>query len=584
MVPAWDERKEIRFGSIDKRSDPIGNLLLKYEFTPTTELLDALGRACAQEQFDLTVWATIKLRIEEVQSTLSPVDSAIVLKSIMLYLRKTPDQINEFSQIAVTLIHRLSNPRLSAKSVGNYSILYTLQGLNMFSKFIDSPDMVIKHRTSLLKRMVVGERLPNLSTTALVNLLQAVASIPELPYTDKIVEECHGRLETDESLDVDMVFGMLAAVAKSTTTSVSTETRRNFFIFAKKLILSHSTGYMHLLTPEQLIGTVHAFSRSGPATVSGHVDLFSAIADRIVSLERENTEILWTPRMLSVLLNSYGTAAVLHNDLIAAISRSALPTVIPEMDDMQTAMCMHAISRLGILKHKIFSPLLVHAESHVPRMSIHSTAKLVISLVDSTSSMRSTWKLLNACLEHMTRRISSKSTLGKDDYDSVVLTVAAISKTGPLLLTSGQTGITDYLEKLIMCISSSIQGDLGVLSKISTELAAVPGHAISEDAMSKFNTAILNSVLLDPTLVGLGELAKILHACGSLEIQGHQDVILGMVCDRAGEIRNLTFRPLTRLGMAMNSLGLIDDDISEAINERLLELTRNKTKRSTKAS
>jgi hypothetical protein len=262
MVPAWDERKSIRYGGITKRSDPIGHLLLKYEFSPESELVEALCRACAQDQFDETVWTTIRLRIEDLTDTLNAVDAGIVIKSVMMYTLQDISRASEFGPVIAALVRKIASRRTPADSVGSYTILYCLQSLNHFKDYVE-PDTLSRYFSIFISRLVRGERIPKMHTTALINTVQAIVNRPShvklsSSTIDAFITELIARVSRTSPADVperdppdvDGLFGLLAASAKLPPT----QNMKQLFSVSKSLLFANNNQYLLLLTFDQLVG------------------------------------------------------------------------------------------------------------------------------------------------------------------------------------------------------------------------------------------------------------------------------------------------------------------------------------------
>jgi hypothetical protein len=547
---------------------------LKYEYNQSIECVEALCRACAQGQYDEIVWATIKSRLEEIHPALTPVDSAIVLKSIMLYCTQAPEETEGFSLIAFELIRKLSSPRLPAKSVGNYTILYTLQGLNMFGNFMDEKETVDKYINILLKRLVNGERLEKIAIPGIVNIVQAltprIGGDINCSYIESILEECTKRVDPTEMVDVDVVFGMISSVSKFF--SILPKSVKKILDKSKTLLLDQNVPFLHTLTPEQLVGTVHAFSRLGPAAVTGTLDLFTAIGNRLVARYSEE-DIDWTPRMVSVCLNSYGTAAVLHGDLMDTIGRKVLPNIVSELQPAQTTMCMHAISRLGLLGRRNFTKLLVHASNQVQSMNMHSVSKLVVSLLDVPGSEEHGRHLLTSCLERLCHLSNSSiGPISRDDFDSLLFAASAVAKS---------SGNMDNIGPILLCISRNMasqegEKNIGMIAKISSEFSVSQQTPI--DALRQYNESVMSAIVGGhwPS-ISLADLAKCMHACAAADMV-EKNILLSMIRSRSLDIRRLTFRPLTRLNVALSKCGIVDEDLTEAIRERMAELVEHKNR------
>lgn len=567
IVPAWDERRSIRYGGIDKRTDPIGNLLLKYEFTPQTELVEAVCRACAQEQFDETVWETIRGRIEDLVECLNAVDSGLVIKTTMIYTKQNPQEAHKFAPLVFKLLRKLVSRRQSPEAVGTYTLLYGLQSLNHFNGFMDA-EKTIRYFTHILRRLARCERCTAMHTTALINTIQAVVNRPTHviisrssidPILDEILLRVSqiGPADTPEKdpPDADGLFGLLSAVSKLLPYS----SKCGQILTACKISLfANDNLYLNLLTFEQLIGTAHAYSRLGPATLHHHTDVFKAIGN---VLSGEDSSTKWTPRTLATIVNAYGTAAVLHSDLFAALKKSR--EVTESFEPMQTSMFINGLGKLGILKK--FPHIIPLAIQQVTQMDLHSFAKILNTIKDEDSIKEKDREQLLAALFYRANEICDTSFPPSQISSLVVILHFAVANTH-------DEEVRRFVEKAIPLVTENIShcDDLG-------RLCSLIHSASMTQAFSGASTSLLADQLVDYIYgtehyytLPFPDLVKLIYGTSVLRESKGRDKLLEIVKNRAKEIVSLSRRNLSLLTAGLNRLGCSDVDLIDAIKETSL--------------
>jgi hypothetical protein len=118
--------------------------------------------------------------------------------------------------------------------------------------------------------------------------------------------------------------------------------------------------------------------------------------------------------------------------------------------------------------------------------------------------------------------------------------------------------------------------NIGMIAKISSEFSVSQQTPI--DALRQYNESVMSAIVGGhwPS-ISLADLAKCMHACAAADMV-EKNILLSMIRSRSLDIRRLTFRPLTRLNVALSKCGIVDEDLTEAIRERMAELVEHKNR------
>ena len=527
MEVALRERMAVKRGRLGKRSDPISHMLSKYQISPETELVDVMCRACATKEYCNSIWFEFESRTIELLPYLDAVDCGIILKCFGLRRESN-------AALELALLKRICDEASCSKEgLGMYTVLYALQHLQrtkgefkLRSKYVGT-----------LVKCLYGRGLGNLEFEFLVSVVQALAGNS---LACPILVELESRISSSVEPEPDNLFGLLAAAAKfppSATQDLFERSKK--FIFAPgQFVLGFSI--------EKLSGLASAYARFGP----GNAEVFASLGSELARCSIPE----WTPRILAVTLNAFGTASVLHEDLLEAWTQ-VLPPLLNEMDGKQVAMCVFGCGKLGILKN--FFPELKNACVSRHDFDLHSVSKILASITTEDS--------------HMFSQILSKvepllhANPQPEDSESILSILSSISR------MSARFDPPDQLHaKLFRILSSADLGHLkpdrvaNVLVRFSTQGAAedVDFHAFCRSAVCSLNSQ-----------TPLPDLVKVLHSislCKSFPLaQTQVDLLLRLLRAKAADISLLGYRALNRLAASMARTGIVDEDISALLQESL---------------
>ena len=92
MSKAAEERSRMKSGNMGKRRDAISNILLKFQSTPSDELVRTVCRACASGKFDLSLWSEFEAQTIALLPNLEVTDCGLLLKcfSISILVSAVP--------------------------------------------------------------------------------------------------------------------------------------------------------------------------------------------------------------------------------------------------------------------------------------------------------------------------------------------------------------------------------------------------------------------------------------------------------------------------------------------------------------
>lgn len=542
VVPAVEERKAFRSGHVNKRSDPIAHILMKHDATPESHLINTLCKACAGRNFEPTIWNTIFETSSELVPTISSVDAAIILRCFMLFESSSGRLVAEelVRSLFSAILRRHENGQM-----GFYTILYGLQGLNHFGSQLDS-----RTNKRILTHLLRSMRLSTAPFPVLISMIHALSArspLPAVTVVEPILFEATSRFSASCDIsDVDVVFGLVSAASKFS----NSESVRSILKTAE----SHFTGDMDLISAcsiEQLSGLAHAYSRMGPAVLSGYVDLLTRLGNELARCDA------WTPRILAVTINAFSTSAVLHGDLIERLL-GVFPKIADKLDPTQTSMSVYGLSRLGKLKQ--FPSVVERANSLVNEFDLHSLCKMV-SVFGESNLVTS-----DVFADRLVDKVKGQARWDSESIEGLVLLTHSLAK------RSFDSRIAPVLFKVL-------SENIGVLtwSKIAPLMLAMATRQSPE--VSKLCGAAMNRLRdtnPDTSDLTLADTAKILHAISvnlTLE-RSDVDVVSWLIRARATEIPSLTFRPLNRLASAIIRCGVYDEDVREAIQDRLDSLNR----------
>ena len=335
MAAALQERNTLRGESCNQHIDPIASIVLKHQFSPISELINAMCKALASRELDRSIWSMFFDRISELLPEMSAADSGILLKCLILC---PPGTMGNPSKLAIQLIERIFERSAQDQKPGQYTLLYGLQGLVRFSASIDS-----KSRTRYFHSLMRSIRLSSTRLPVLISTVQGISKlVPEVSEAiiAPLLSELVARTENDSQMDLRSWCGLLSSLARLPKTE---ENRQLFSIFSSKLVKDES--FMLESSIEQLSGQVFAYSRLGAAVLTDSREVFIILGNELRRCPREE----WTCRIFSVTVHAFGKAAVLHGDLFEYLRSEVAKHVIPQLNSVQLVMVRNGFSRLGII-------------------------------------------------------------------------------------------------------------------------------------------------------------------------------------------------------------------------------------------
>ena len=333
MVPAMEERSSFREEITSKHLDPISCIVMRNQFSPVDELVDAACKAVAGKEYDRSVWSMLSDRIIELLPEMDTADCGVVLKCVLLCPSGT---IADAHQIGPALLARICEGASKAHKPGQYTSLYALQGIVRFNSHLDS-----KTRTKYFHFLIKSLRLSSTKFPVLISTVQSISKI--IPVVSEVIvgpifDELVSRTRNASSIDIASWVGLLSALARLPKTK---ESGLVFDSFSKEL---SDESFLVGFKIEQLSAVVHAYSRlGGPAVLTGSTQVFTILGNELIRCPDNE----WTPRIFSVTLSAFGKAAVCHTDLLEFLFPSIARRVVPEMDEMQVSMTKTGLCRLG---------------------------------------------------------------------------------------------------------------------------------------------------------------------------------------------------------------------------------------------
>jgi hypothetical protein len=545
MVLALKEREEIRSGSMNKRNDPISNIIMKFDHSPENDLVEALCRACAMPKVGKDVWENLFHRVTELLSGLSPTDCGIILKCLILASREKSDLVPSDSELIQNLLAMIYKGCCSGFQIGDYTILYGIQALNHFANRLEE-----KANRRYFNKFIGKIKLRSIGFPLLVSIMHSISQrcpLPNLAIIAPILAELRRRVSSANTIDD---IDMLSALVTSASKFHSSDETREILRASQRFLIDPGLG--ELVTAcsiEQLTGLVHAYSRMGPVAASGYVDLFRRLGNELSACEPH----LWTPRILAVVLNGFSTASVLHNDLLDTLDM-VIPILAGKCDPTQTSMIIYSLSKLGIIKR--FDCMIERVHRQVDEFNLHSQSKLIVAVP---------WTDKILYEKFMMKVESHPGPWSNDELNSVILVLNHLYSAG-----------SDQDLSLLSSLVSSNVDKLTWSQLVSyTRMISSLRMYASEEL---HRNVIMRLRLEDESLLSLPDLIVVLHGI----INGHQvtpvsDVsfITDLLRRKVSGIRELTFRPLNRLASLVARVGIVDEDLREVVEDALDAYKRN---------
>jgi hypothetical protein len=539
IAPALEERKMFHLPRSKLDMDPITAIMLRYETSPETELIEAMCKAVACGVFEESVWDVFHSRIREHQTNLNAVDSALILKCIMLHVG---DLKESWVSLQLDLLDRVCSIDKDGKPrLGKHTVLYGLQGLNRLSSVIDK-----KQNLRYFNFLIRNIHPSSAGISGLIGIVQAISlrfPVPSAAIIAPVLAEVAYRLSQESvEIDADALFGLLSAVGRLNICE-----NADCILSESKRLLIDPAGPEHILalSTEQLAGLAHVYSRQGPAVTADNIDIFAHIGNELTRCEE------WTPRVFSVTVNAFGTASVSHTDLLLKLK--SLRKTSERLDSMQLAMVVFGLSRMGALGE--FAQIVDCVGYHLPEFNLHSTSKIIAAVSGTEFD-----------LTNLVDRMIALTTdaLSAEDLDSVLLVLHSLKPRIGEFRT--QT------EQLVALVSEQI--DSVAIEKVATLCYAF--SSVDSPAVKVLVDSAIRKLPITEENADLQTIVKILHAASlRTKLDSHSRAEMhACVRGRAMEIRNLSYRPLTRLAAAMVRCGIFDDDIVALIDERIAETTR----------
>jgi hypothetical protein len=527
MVPAMEERDSLRRGRRPRHSDPIADIVVKYDTSADTELITAMSRACATSQFDNTIWSTFHGQVKGLAPSFTPSDAAIVMKFLILHTSRTDKSIDWGPAVRLLFSRILKSS--SGTSLGTYSCLYLLQSVSVFPV----PTRV-RSQVFPLCHSTLSNRVSSLPLPLVTALVQASESAPS-ELCALLVNAAIERI--DGSVDPDGMFGLVSSVGR--LKNLSPEIFASFLNACKPVLLNE---YIEGFTLDQLAGTANVFSRQGPAVESGHLEVFTKLAAELCACGVPE----WTPRSYAVVLNAFGTAGVFHGDLMEKLQIRVDTLVGHELCPRQSAMASRGLMRLGVDVCEMFPTTYNQTKNLIDAMDLHSASKSFVGFLDNRDS-----ELIPFCANRITHLLEPSGSCS----DSIIVILSALSK---LPCSS----VDPMLEELVRALSLAITLSPKHIPLISQILV----DGIDKPVFHLLAAQTAKSVLIQP--LSLVDLSKLVYAWGSC---GTESVDMGqmttLVRNRISELPLLSFRQLSRLGSGLAKCGVFDEDILGAVSE-----------------
>ena len=533
-----EEREVKRSGNISKRMDPISNIILRQAPDPQSELIRSVCKACATGLFESSVWEVLLGTSRELLPTLSRVDSAILLKCICVF--KASGESLDVNDLAASLLGKICGAEKDRSQLGVYSILYGFHALNVFGDVLDS-----KTNTRYFNSLLRNLRPTSTELAVLIGITQIISvrnPQPSAVILTPLLKELSSKLSVESSeIDVDSLTGLISAVARLPRSEAWSE----LLYLCKEIILRpDNEDIVSGFSVEQLSAVAHAYSRMGAAVSCKNVDIFTTVGRELSMCTS------WSPRTLAVTINAFGTAAIAHSDLLDALRQTDLKT-IRSMDSLQVSMAVHGLARLGVIDS--FPNFVRHAASLLTSLDVHSTSKLIASLVDTSYPTENYFK-------HLVSLVKSKS-LSEDDLDSILLALHS---------TKSQLRIDAERDQLFYAVSKGI-GKVD-FSKLALLLRAYSGT--DSEAFRELNVKCFDRLKAPVESLELADIINALQSFSACLRLSHADAELmrALIGQRVGDLKNLSYRPITRLAASMARSGICDPDIEAAIEERFKQL------------
>jgi hypothetical protein len=542
MVPAFDERNNQRTGRISKRTDPISNILLRYEASPETELIKSMCRACALGETDSTLWGIFVTRISDLERSLTSIDAGIILKCLLLHEAKTLSK--EYRGLMISVLRKVCE----GASLGSYTVVFALQALNHLADELP-PKVNARYFYAVIRQL----KYTSTDFTALLACLQAisvrtpvVAPTIVAPLISELSDRCVAKAT---KMDTDALFGLISAVAR-----LSPSKEKSAIMNVCKGMLINpdddSEEFLLAMSIEQLAGVAHAYSRLGPAVTANNIDIFTELGNQLRRCDE------WTPRTVSVVINAFGASCVAHSDLLHSL-KSIRSSIISEMDSMQISMSVYGLSKLGVLGD--FPQFLQRAENLREDFDIHSTSKMLAAVAGTPYSLK-------PFMHHFLNLLKKETVVSEAQAESICLVLGSLQILG-----------TDRFATETDLLFQAMAKRVDVCNLRSVSLILTNYSSLRSETFLRLNSHLLKRLLHADvgSSLDLLDFSRYMYVFGLTLKPSLTDAekLREIVISKLDQLETLGYRSLTRLASSLARCGIYDEDLMSAINQRLAKFT-----------
>ncbi|GFE54211.1 coatomer subunit beta-1-like [Babesia ovis] len=318
---------------------------------------------------------------------------------------------------------------------------------------------------------------------------------------------------------------------------------------------------------DTLVSLSNAYSKFGSAEDAGYIQLFSSLADEIVTQRRQLTN-----RHVCVVANAFAMSCICHEDLLHVLDETFV-FGIDAYDGRQIAMMIHAFNKLGY-RSKNHQFIWKKCTDHLDSYNWQGLSMVFHAYTKGELRDDATTNKFCQRLEHLfdeLQKLDPKDTPSADlpqptTYVSLVYSLVK----GSIL---GCNGLLRHLAK--GCLSHLDGYEPDEIANLTLAFSKIYNSARSDHdkkdvALAELSYKVLLRIIQrlgDPTLrFSAFSMAKVIDAFGSCAFTPSAHVVLCLIKRNLLTLDRLSYTHITGIIRALSTIGVHDEDVLAVLN------------------
>ncbi|CDR94510.1 hypothetical protein, conserved [Babesia bigemina] len=349
---------------------------------------------------------------------------------------------------------------------------------------------------------------------------------------------------------------------------------KKLFDFLRERIMESCPGY----SVDTLVSLSNAYSKFGSAEAAGYIELFTRLAEEIVTQRHQLTN-----RHVCVVANAFAMSCLCHEDLLEVIDDSFV-FGIDAYDGRQIAMMIHAFNKLGYRSRNnrfIWRKCTEHLDTYSWQgltMIFHAYTKGEIRDQATTAKFCQRFVQLFDDLERQRSGVAAHGPTGADLPQPTTYVSLVYSLVKGNILQSDELLV--HLAK--GCLSNLSTYEPDEIANLALAFSRIRNYAMRDGEGTRQELSRLCQEMLEGLTMRLGEtrlqfsafsMAKVVEALGDCAFMQSAQAVLGLVKRNILILDRLSYTHIT-------AIVIHDDDLMSVLNS----LKHNKRIRHAQAS